>query len=92
MSSLFVKGMLIKSADETYSRARLKQQQTRHLFGLNEKREAPSIRWIRRGSLRVASRPLRAVLNPVSESPVVTTTKKVCFRYCISYWFRIYKN
>ncbi|KAI3703662.1 hypothetical protein L1987_73854 [Smallanthus sonchifolius] len=77
MSSLFVKGVILKSAGESYSRTKMEHRwtcETRDRFRLNHHRQQPLIRWIRRGSI-----PLRAVLNPVSPPPPVMTTKKRVF-------------
>ncbi|KAC9988340.1 hypothetical protein E3N88_44972 [Mikania micrantha] len=87
MSSLFVKGMLVKSVDESCLPTRLEQRRTGRtgdLCRLNHHRQPPVIPWNCRGDFsatcRIDSRiggsvPLRAVLNPVS--PPVKTTKKV---------------
>nr|XP_043627551.1 pyruvate, phosphate dikinase, chloroplastic [Erigeron canadensis] len=85
MSSIFVRGMVLKSADEGYSSAGLKQKwigETDDLHGLNHKKQHTFIRWIRRGRLSAVRRTeLRAVLNPVSESPPIATTKKRVFTF-----------
>lgn len=82
MSSLFVKGMLLKSVDEANLPTRLKQRllgENGDLRRLNNSRETSFVKWISRGNM-IATRggllPLRAVLNPVS--PPVPVTKKVC--------------
>ncbi|XP_076952502.1 pyruvate, phosphate dikinase, chloroplastic-like [Bidens hawaiensis] len=85
MSSLFVKGLLLKSVDESCLPTRLKQRQTGgDLRGLNHHRQPPFIKWSCCGDFRAARgveshidglAPLRAVLNPVS--PPVATKKRV---------------
>ncbi|KAL8195743.1 hypothetical protein R6Q57_025496 [Mikania cordata] len=91
MSSLFVKGMLVKSVDESCLPTRLEQRRTGRtgdLCRLNHHRQPPVIPWNCRGDFsatcRIDSRiggsvPLRAVLNPVS--PPVKTTKKRVFTF-----------
>ncbi|KAI7746336.1 hypothetical protein M8C21_030587, partial [Ambrosia artemisiifolia] len=78
MSSLFVKGMILKSADESCLPTKLKQRQAGDHRRLNHRRQLPFTRWISRGreSYTGGSVRLRAVLNPVSP-PVVTTKKRV---------------
>ncbi|CAI9284779.1 unnamed protein product [Lactuca saligna] len=89
MTSLFVKGLLLKStADEEYSPTNLKQRRRCEngvLRVLDHHRQRPFLRWIRHGNMSIARRaesqvggsvPLRAVLNPVSP-PVMTTKKRV---------------
>lgn len=84
MSSLFVKGMLLKSADESCLPARLKQRRTGEnsdLHRLNHHRQPRFSRWKLSASRRINSRVggsiPRAVLNPVSP-PATPATKKVC--------------
>lgn len=94
MTSLFVKGLLLKStADEEYSSTNLKQRRRCEngvLRVLDHHLQRPFLQWIRHGNLSIARRtesriggavPLRAVLNPVS--PPVMTTKKVCMNYAL---------
>ncbi|KVH91442.1 hypothetical protein Ccrd_006534 [Cynara cardunculus var. scolymus] len=97
MASLFVKGMLLKSADKAYTSTRLKQRRSCEngdLPRLNHHRQRPFLHWIRHGNLCTTesqvggSIPLRAVLSP--ESPPLSTAKKVRIHYCISYGFRIH--
>lgn len=89
MTSLFVKGLLLKStADEEYSSTNLKQRRRCEngvLRVLDHHLQRPFLQWIRHGNLSIARRtesriggavPLRAVLNPVSP-PVMTTKKRV---------------
>lgn len=102
MTSLFVKGLLLKStADEEYSSTNLKQRRRCEngvLRVLDHHLQRPFLQWIRHGNLSIARRtesriggavPLRAVLNPVS--PPVMTTKKVCMNLRFNYRFRICK-
>ncbi|PWA96094.1 pyruvate, phosphate dikinase [Artemisia annua] len=77
MSSLFVKGVILKSGDhEVCSYERLKQRRKGDICRL------PYMKWSGRGNLSVPRRELRlgasvkAVLNPVSPPPAATTTKK----------------
>ncbi|PWA37230.1 orthophosphate dikinase, plastidic [Artemisia annua] len=83
MSSLFVKGVILKSGDhEVCSYKRLKQRRKDDICRL------PYMKWSGRGNLSVPRRELRlgggsvkAVLNPVSPPPAATTTKKRVFTF-----------
>ena len=85
MSSLFVEGMLLTSADESCLPARVKQRRTGDLRRLNHHRQPSFVRCLtpaRVSRVELPSgglTPPRAVLNPVS--PPVTTTKKRVFTF-----------